>query len=350
MAKSKRFRLFISHATPDSRLAGALKRLFCERLGLSDSEVFVSSDGNSMVMGRKDDEQITVAHQQADAIVLIMTPNSLTRPWVIYEAGGANFASKPLFVVLANGLGFRVLPPPIATWHVGSLGDKHDVVNLCASLSKLLRRKSTKKGDGELQQVVKLAKKGSRDWEFVRIGLMGEKMNQSPFNFDSILSRAAEEIAIGGQNLYHITRRSNSRRYIVKIFSWLGKKKGRKCYILVNDYRNKEVVKAWSSVIGPDYGRHLKHSTSVFKSWAARARKEKLDLIIKVTDFVPVTTTFVDPNENDGFLVLTPVMYKPLSSERPHFVLTKTADSSIFDYYWNSFWDRFDDQSRNLTP
>ncbi len=144
--KAGRIRIFISHATADQNLAGLLQRVIVKSLKLPSNQVFCSSDNESMKLGKKDEPQLAEAHSQAKAVVALMTPKSIFRPWVIYEAGGADFsASKPLFVVLANGITVDCLPAPIKSWHAGYLENLSDISRLCESLGGMLNLQVQKK-------------------------------------------------------------------------------------------------------------------------------------------------------------------------------------------------------------
>ena len=82
--------------------------------------VFCSSDKESIRMDDVLYEKITQVLQSAKVVIALITPNSLYRPWVLFETGGAHFFKvdgakknhKPLFLVYANGINSKSLPAP----------------------------------------------------------------------------------------------------------------------------------------------------------------------------------------------------------------------------------------------
>src|SRR5437667_294066 len=97
--------LFLSHAAADKELAEALKVMLAQCLFLDPDRIFLTSDAVSMRTGRTSVAQITEAHGQAKAVVALLTPRSVDRPWVLFECGGSHFNPfKMLHIVRANGL------------------------------------------------------------------------------------------------------------------------------------------------------------------------------------------------------------------------------------------------------
>ena len=61
-----------------------------------------------------------------------------------------------------------------------------------------------------------------------------------------------------------------------------------------------------------------------------------------MTKLVTASIICVDPERQNGTLVLTPVVFgKPISGERPHFVVTKTDNVRVFDHYWETYRNEF---------
>lgn len=103
--------LFISHISKESALAQALKqRLLADFKGL---EVFVSSDRSSIGAGTKWLDQVDQALKSTDLVVVMASPESVTRPWVNFEAGAAWLRGTPLIPACHSGLTPATLPSPL---------------------------------------------------------------------------------------------------------------------------------------------------------------------------------------------------------------------------------------------
>lgn len=105
------YRIFISHAEADKGIAVALKclirSLFHERV-----DTFVSSDEESIRLGEQWFEIITSALYQADSILILCSPESIQRPWVNFEFGGAYFLRKSVIPICIKEMRFDDLPSP----------------------------------------------------------------------------------------------------------------------------------------------------------------------------------------------------------------------------------------------
>jgi hypothetical protein len=82
-ARRPGYRIFISHATADKWIA----RILCEKLEAVGAETFRDDRdiaGGENISVRLRDEIIS-----ADEVLVLLTPNSTTRPWVLLEIGCA---------------------------------------------------------------------------------------------------------------------------------------------------------------------------------------------------------------------------------------------------------------------
>lgn len=85
------YQIFISHASSDAHLATELNEALSECLeGLDpDADVFQSSSVSAIEFGR-DWYDATIAALRASKLCLVLlTPRSIAKPWVMFEAGGA---------------------------------------------------------------------------------------------------------------------------------------------------------------------------------------------------------------------------------------------------------------------
>src|ERR1022692_4855339 len=87
MAKKKEtakpYQVFVSHATADKWLAKTL----CEKIEESGASTF--RDDRDIDGGDDIPERIRLAIKRSNELVVLLTPNSVDRPWVMFEVGAA---------------------------------------------------------------------------------------------------------------------------------------------------------------------------------------------------------------------------------------------------------------------
>jgi hypothetical protein len=122
--------IFISHATANARLAGTLAEVL-EQLG---NTTFLASRAADI---RADEDWlrgIERALQEADAYIVLLTPESTLRPWVNFEAGAAWFSEKQLLFVRVRALDPGDIPLPIASRQIYALDDVEQLRAVLAAL------------------------------------------------------------------------------------------------------------------------------------------------------------------------------------------------------------------------
>jgi TIR domain len=80
--------IFFSRSSRDQAGLGLLKELFVEKTGGS-IEVFLSSDGQSIPLGKNWVHQIERALERAAVMMVFVSPNSLRSSWLFFESGFA---------------------------------------------------------------------------------------------------------------------------------------------------------------------------------------------------------------------------------------------------------------------
>jgi len=101
--------VFFSHSSRDKSELALLKQLFVEKTG-GAVEVFLSSDGQSIPLGRNWVHRIEEALGQAKLLITFITKNSIGSSWVSFEAGFAY--SKGVRVVPVGFLGLDIAQVP----------------------------------------------------------------------------------------------------------------------------------------------------------------------------------------------------------------------------------------------
>ena len=127
--------IFLSHIHEDQLLAGVFKDLV-ERAFVRAVRVFVSTHEDDLRAGDDWFEEIRKRLIAAETVVLLLTPLSLSRPWVNFEGGAAWFLGKHVIPVCAHGLDVSKLPPPFNRVQAIDLRKQTDIRRLLKEIAK----------------------------------------------------------------------------------------------------------------------------------------------------------------------------------------------------------------------
>jgi hypothetical protein len=113
--------LFISHASVDAEVAAYLEQE--ARRSIAGLEVFRTSRPGQIGPGVEWAAEVKERLREATLFLILLTPSSVSRPWVLFETGAAWMARKPLVPVLAGGLRNEGVPEPLDTLQLLSIED-----------------------------------------------------------------------------------------------------------------------------------------------------------------------------------------------------------------------------------
>jgi hypothetical protein len=122
-------RLFISHAAADAPLAEYIENQVTKN---TDFTAFRSTGVGHITPGSPWATEIQKQLRRADAFLILLTPRSVTRPWVWFEAGAAWHSEKAIFPAVAGGLTVGELPPPLSLMQAISLENPEEVGRMFA--------------------------------------------------------------------------------------------------------------------------------------------------------------------------------------------------------------------------
>lgn len=129
--------VFISHISKESALAQALKeRLLADFEGRLD--VFVSSDRSSIRAGKKWLDEVDQALKEADLVIVMASPESVTRPWVNFEAGAVWLRGTCLIPVCHSDMTPATLPTPLNMLEAIDFTDAAGLQKLYDSVAAML--------------------------------------------------------------------------------------------------------------------------------------------------------------------------------------------------------------------
>jgi hypothetical protein len=92
-APSQRYRVFLSHATADKWLA----RTLCEMIEKAGATTF--RDDRDIAGGDDIPDKIWDAIADSNEMVVLLTPLSVTRPWVLMEIGAAALRRSEMRII-----------------------------------------------------------------------------------------------------------------------------------------------------------------------------------------------------------------------------------------------------------
>ncbi len=149
--------IFISHIHEDAIVANAVRRFLRRKLLRSKPKIFVSS--SRLKLGDEWLKEVRRALKAARVVIAIFSPESVKRPWVNFESGGAWFSDgKVLIPLCIGGLNPAKLPKPYSNIQGASLEDEDTPISLYEAVvgiiePGLLRLKFTN-SDEEVQRLV----------------------------------------------------------------------------------------------------------------------------------------------------------------------------------------------------
>ncbi len=129
--------IFISFIHEDKKIAEAVKHFLYEKLE-TKSNVFLADEW-TIYAGEDWLKRIKEELKPARVVVLIMSSEATSRPWVNFEAGAAWLADKAIVPVCIGGLRAECLPKPYSNFQALSLEDDHGPYYLVASIHHHLK-------------------------------------------------------------------------------------------------------------------------------------------------------------------------------------------------------------------
>jgi TIR domain-containing protein len=120
---SKNYDIFISFASPDKKIATELKKLIEKK----NIKCFLSE--KDLKIGKKWEPQIKSALKSSKIVLIILTPKSVDRPWVLLETGAAWILGKNILPVF-QGINMSDLPEAISSNEGHPIATPSDYNNL----------------------------------------------------------------------------------------------------------------------------------------------------------------------------------------------------------------------------
>lgn len=132
-------RLFISHATSDGEFARAVQYEI-EKVFADGVNVFCTSSLGAIEAGEDWTNTIEKRLSETQAVIVLITPTSINKPWVWFEVGATWLKTKQgeckIYPLCVSEIQLSELPPPLNRLQALSLGKASDLKLLFEALIK----------------------------------------------------------------------------------------------------------------------------------------------------------------------------------------------------------------------
>jgi hypothetical protein len=132
-------RIFLSHSSADEKLAEALVDCLMASLVLDEKEIRCTSvSGHKLPVGSDTSTTIRDEVTGPSVVIGLLTPQSLSSSWVLFELGAAWGSGKSVAPILACGAEFSQLPGPISGSHAINMSDENGVTQFLDDIRRAL--------------------------------------------------------------------------------------------------------------------------------------------------------------------------------------------------------------------
>ena len=137
---SVQLRVFISHSDDDVEIAKPLITLLRNALNLRSEDIRCSSvDGYRLPVGASADEALRREVHDAELLIGLITPASITSVYVLFELGARWGARKPMFPLLASGATWEHLEGPLSSINALDCSNRSQVEQFIEDAAKVLK-------------------------------------------------------------------------------------------------------------------------------------------------------------------------------------------------------------------
>jgi len=172
--------VFFSHSSRDATALSRLKDLFLEKTG-GAIEVFLSSDGQSIPLGRNWVHKVEQALNSASLMIVFVTPNSVGSHWLYFESGYAYSKGLRVVPVGFRGVDLTRLPPPLGLLQGFNITSSDTLDNLVVLANEVFGHSHANRfTEGEYQEVSALG----AEMATATLGKIGSDVEQIHLRLD----------------------------------------------------------------------------------------------------------------------------------------------------------------------
>jgi HAD superfamily hydrolase (TIGR01509 family) len=174
-------KIFLSHALIDKKLAQLVKELI-ENVSLGLTNIWLSSALDGLKPGDNLWNEVHQNLSDSDMIIALLTPNSLQRPWILYESGFVAGNKKANVIPMVFCIDKNDLPLPLSAYVIYKGDELED-------LSQLL-----------IQIVTKVAPKPNKYFIIANASEFVENSKDINVSLTEVLMKSKEQINEGSNN------------------------------------------------------------------------------------------------------------------------------------------------------
>ena len=132
-------RIFISHSHSDEKIADSLFDFLIYTLKIDRGDILCTSDPESgwSFGSNSISDQLKQNIKSSDALIVLITPDSLNSAWIPFEVGSFWPTDKPIIIFLGSDLTSDKLPGPLRGWLSIRMGDEQVIDHINAAINYL---------------------------------------------------------------------------------------------------------------------------------------------------------------------------------------------------------------------
>lgn len=170
-----------------------------------------------------------------------------------------------------------------------------------------------------------------------------KEVKGSDFDFVKMANKATKSIFIVGPNLNFI---ANEKEKEIKklIFNRMKENQKFKVQMLLSNPKYKQICEEMSkSTFTDSFVEELESATINLTKWKNEIKDDLLEsqLSIRVTSIITLSLLFIDAEEPNAFLLVTPIPVNVKGSARPCFLIEKKQHEEAFNKYHNAYCELF---------
>lgn len=136
-------KIFISHSSQDRALAEALTDLLKSAFRMSATEILCTSvDGHKLKGGVDTENELMAVIPNAEVLIGLLTPDSLSSSYVLFELGARWILKKPLIPIIASGATMSDIKDPLKAKNALDATNQADVFHLIENIAEHLKQQT----------------------------------------------------------------------------------------------------------------------------------------------------------------------------------------------------------------
>lgn len=288
---------FLSHSSSDKNLAEIIAETL-KRITLNQISPWFSSDesgAGGLQPGMIWFNAILDKLSKSKAVVAILTPNSVSRPWIYFEAGIGQTLEDCEVMPICIGLSRDSIYPPLGLYQCYQLSDYKSLKEFVA---KLLLKFDITFDEDMCKPILEKALAKINDFKFEEIEenpkikeLIEDLKNHVDKRFFEIWGKPNIQIAdsnLKGANIEIETRQESTKSYSISID------------VNLNDYKSQKFLEIRSGDTFTDISNNIYFLIQDYvepyeylETWVLREKKsERLFVVREVADLIPASILF----------------------------------------------------------